>query len=272
MTGSACQFREVFMVVNGSDIVDKNLDRQACQFNVFFNNLGQDECAGLAFKSCTIPNLFDNVIATNNRLRFSYNNVEYTATIPIGHYTLATLGLMIQNNVNVAIGGPVLSPYNPTDPDPDFTYIDRNTGKFGFRTEGPISFASQVNGSTIWNVIGHSITGDQNVLTAGTFTFINQPQLNWLNTIYITCDRLTPATGFDSAQNTLNLLETMSLSYVPYNTVAYKEANLIYDINFPEPRHTNGFVLTFRDKFLNELYLDQASIYNINLQIRLRVF
>lgn len=278
------------MIINGKDIMDKNNDQQVCQWPIFFNNLGQDECAGLAFKSCTIPNLFNNVTDQNNILSCRVDGpasmtAYFLIIVPIGNWSMSNLGGYIEEQFNDQVGFPLLGAINPDDPELEYRYIDRDTSKFGFRkliNDWVITFNSGSKAnifndpsqgpSTIWNLIGHSFSND--LVVGGTvqkFTFTNYPQMNWMNTIYITADRLTPATGFNSAQQNVDMLESVDLSDVPFGTVAYKEANVIYDINFPDPRHTNAFVISLRDRDSNLLYLDQASVANINIQIRLRL-
>lgn len=278
---------EQALLINGRDFIDRTRDVQPCSWEIFLNNLGQDQTVSVAFKKLSIPNLFNNITERNNILKFqlfTLNEIrQYTIVIPPQRYSLQTLGDKIVELMNAAISnweGVVIFPYNENSPgwNPETDVDFLQAGHFALSVSHfdplggvNVTIFSGDNGSTIWNSIGHSLSinysRDYGGLTLNNIVMVNAPQLNNLNMMLLTAGRLTPGTAIGTDQNYYNLLTSVNVGSTPYGSLIYNETPIRYPIHYFHSRHVSSFEIALRDTQGNVLNLDQASAANIYIEL-----
>ena len=240
---------EKLIVINSRDkISGSNTD-----FTVQFNDSLSQEVLKIVVKEIFIPNQFYNIEndgkRKNNTLILNQNGLgEVGITVTEGQYNIDSLMVALKTAIDaVLVDGAIVT-------------ITKNntTNKLTFTFTGSVTPANN-NVSFVSTSLLKSLMGFEDTIVQQTILSMPYPwNLNQLQYVQIHSPELASAHGMDaSANTTINLLETLSLTFAGFGGVAYKQSNddELHEILYDDQRVLQQIRIKLRDSDGNILSL-----------------
>lgn len=193
-----------------------------------------------------VPNVFYNINATNNEIKFTENGQAATsATLPIGQYTLGDLQAQLKIAMDAKFVGTTVA-----------VTQEALTKKLVFTYTGQT--VSLDNTSTLADVIG--LTSSAGLVASQTMDYITN--LRGYDEVYIHSRLIAPGNMIDGNYGGISVIASVSLNDAVFGQVAYYQSSAEEEnvIRYNRPTDLSNINIILRDSEGNRLDIGTSSM------------